>query len=103
MSTLWIATIGASLACLVIKQLGYSVPESWLNRPRIQRVNELIPVVLLSALIGVQTFATKEQIEVDHRVIGLAVAAVALKMRLSFPIMMIAAAMSSALVYNFIL
>lgn len=102
MTSLWIATLGASALCYFLKLLGYTIPENWLARPRIQRINLLIPVVLLSALVAVQTFKSDQSITVDHRIVGLLVAVVALKMRRSFPVMMISAAISSALVYNFI-
>ena len=102
MSELWIATLGASATCYLLKLLGYSLPESTLNNPRIQRVNTFIPIVLLSALVAVQTLTIDSEVVVDHRLIGVLVAAIALKMRVSFPIMMISAALSSALVYNFV-
>ncbi|MFM7889107.1 MAG: AzlD domain-containing protein [Actinomycetota bacterium] len=102
MNELWIATLGASAICYMLKILGYSLPESTLNNPRIQRVNTFIPIVLLSALVAVQTLTIESEVVVDHRLIGVLVAAVALKMRVSFPIMMISAALSSALVYNFV-
>ena len=100
MSVLWIATLGASAACYLLKLLGYLVPESWLNRPRIQRINELVPVVLLTALVSVQTFASENEVTVDHRLVGVSAAAIALKFRLSFPIMMIIAALASAATYR---
>ena len=100
MNELWIATLGASAICYLLKILGYSLPESTLNNPRIQRVNTFIPIVLLSALVAVQTLTIDSEVVVDHRLIGVLVAAVALKMRVSFPLMMISAALTSALVYN---
>ena len=102
MNDLWIATLGASAICYLLKILGYSLPESTLNNPRIQRVNTFIPIVLLSALVAVQTLTIESKIIVDHRVIGVLVAAIALKMRVSFPIMMVSAALSSAMVYHFV-
>jgi len=102
MNELWIATLGASAICYLLKILGYSLPESTLNNPRIQRVNTFIPIVLLGALVAVQTLTIDSEVVVDHRLIGVLVAAIALKMRVSFPIMMISAALSSALVYNFV-
>lgn len=100
MSQLWIATLGASALCYLLKVLGYSLPESLLNNPRIQRINTYIPIVLLSALVAVQTLTVESDIAIDHRLVGVLVAAIALKMRVSFPLMMISAAMTSALVYN---
>ena len=102
MSELWIATLGASAICYLLKLLGYSLPESTLNNPRIQRVNTFIPIVLLSALVAVQTLTIDSEVIVDHRLIGVLVAAISLKMRVSFPIMMVSAALSSALVYHFV-
>ena len=100
MSELWIATLGASLFCFILKILGYSLPETLLSDPRIQRINTYIPIVLLSALVAVQTLTVESEIVIDHRLAGVGVAALALKMRVSFPLMMISAAMTSALVYN---
>jgi hypothetical protein len=40
-------------------------------------------------------------LEIDHRALGLVVAAVALKFRAPFPIVVILAGLSSALVYHF--
>ena len=102
MNDLWIATLGASAICYLLKILGYSLPESTLNNPRIQRVNTFIPIVLLSALVAVQTLTIESKIIVDHRVIGVLVAAIALKMRVSFPVMLVSAALSSAMVYHFV-
>jgi branched-subunit amino acid transport protein len=102
MSQLWIAVLGASALCFILKLLGYSLPESFLSNPRLQRINALIPVVLLSALVASQTLTKDSQVVVDHRIAGVLVAAVALKMRASFPVMMIAAAITSAAIYNFI-
>jgi branched-subunit amino acid transport protein len=99
-SQLWIATLGASALCYLLKVLGYSLPESLLNNPRIQRINTYIPIVLLSALVAVQTLTVESDIVIDHRLAGVGVAAIALKMRVSFPLMMISAALTSALVYN---
>lgn len=100
MSELWLATLLASLACFLLKLLGYSAPDSILNQPRIQRINTFIPVVLLSALVAVQTFGSKQNVVVDHRLAGVAVAAIALRFKASFPLVMLTAALASALVYR---
>jgi hypothetical protein len=102
MSELWIATLGASVICYLLKLIGYSLPQSMLNNPRLQRINTFIPIVLLSALVSVQTMTLNSEVVIDHRLAGVAVAALALKMRVSFPLMMLAAALTSALIYNFI-
>lgn len=101
MSPLWTATLITSFICFVLKLLGYSLPESVLNRPVIQRINALIPIALLSALVTVQTIGNGNSVAIDHRIVGVGVAAIALKLGANFPIMMAAAALSSALIYNF--
>ncbi|MBM3656075.1 MAG: AzlD domain-containing protein [Actinobacteria bacterium] len=100
MNQLWIATLVSSLICFLLKYLGYRTPESLLNRPVIQRANSLIPIALLSSLVAVQALTIKEQVVIDHRLAGLFVAAIALRLKANFPLMMILAAASSAVVYN---
>ena len=101
MTTLWAATLITSAICYLLKVLGYSIPNRILNHPRIQRINILIPVVLLSALVAVQTLSNKKEILIDHRLAGVVAAALALRFKASFPIMMLIAALVSALVYRF--
>ena len=102
MNALWIATLGSSAICYFIKLLGHSLPQSILSRPRIQRINELIPVVLLSALVAVQTMTKDGSPTFDHRLVGVCVAAIALRFKAPFPVMMALAALTSALIYNFL-
>ena len=97
MSQLWIATLLACATCFLLKLLGYSAPESILNHPRIQRINSFIPIVLLSALVAVQTLGNKEEVLFDHRVLGVAAAGIALRLKVPFPLMMLTAALVSAL------
>jgi uncharacterized membrane protein len=101
MTTLWAATLITSAICYLLKVLGYSIPNRILNHPRIQRINILIPVVLLSALVAVQTLSNKKEILIDHRLSGVVAAALALRFKAPFPIMMLIAALVSALVYRF--
>lgn len=100
MSSIWIAVIGSSITAFLNKYIGHSVPEKWLDKPRIKNINTLVPIVLLSALIGVQTFANKQELVIDQRLVGVGVALLALKLKASFPVVVLAAAVSSAAVYN---
>jgi len=100
MNTFWIATIGTSLVAFALKYSGHSVPERWLSHPKIQRVNALIPIALLSALVSVQSFTDKTTLVVDQRIVGLAVAITALLLKAPFPVVVISSAVSSAIVYN---
>lgn len=98
---MWWGVIGTSAAAFALKYLGHSIPHRYLEHPKIQRTNLLIPITLLSALVAVQTFAEKSKLVFDHRAVGLAVAAVALKFRAPFPVVVILAALSSAAVFHF--
>ncbi len=100
MSIFWIATIGTSLIAFLLKFSGHSVPERWLSHPKIQKINALIPIALLSALVAVQTFSEKSQLMFDQRLVGLMVAIVALLLKAPFPVVVLSAALSSAAVYN---
>jgi hypothetical protein len=102
MNAFWIATIGTSVVAFALKYSGHSVPERWLSHPKVQRVNALIPIALLSALVSVQSFTDKTTLVVDQRIIGLAVAITALLLKAPFPIVVVSAAVSSAIVYNFL-
>ena len=101
MNKYWIAVLGTSAIAFALKYSGHSVPEKWLSHPRIQKVNALIPIALLSALVAVQSFTEKSKLMIDHRLLGLSVAIVALFLKAPFPIVVISAAASSALLYRF--
>jgi hypothetical protein len=100
MTTFWIATLGTSAIAFALKYSGHSVPERWLSHPKIQRINALIPIALLSALVSVQSFTDKTALVIDQRIVGLTVAITALLLKAPFPIVVISAAVSSAIVYN---
>lgn len=100
MSIFWLATLGTSIVAFLLKYAGHSVPQRWLAHPKIGKVNALIPIALLSALVSVQSFTIKSELIIDQRLAGLATAAIALLLKAPFPIVVISAAVSSAAVYN---
>ena len=102
MSAMWVATLVSSLICYILKYLGYAIPESFLANPLVQRINTLIPIVLLSALVGVQAITNKSEIVFDQRIAGVAVAAIALKFKAPFPVVIFSAAITSAAIYNWL-
>ena len=97
---MWAVLGATSLLCFGIKLLGHVVPEPWLANPRLQRVNALIPISLLSALVVAQGVMVKTHVVIDHRLAGLAVALAALFAKAPFPVVVVAAAVTSALVYH---
>jgi hypothetical protein len=93
--------LGATcVLCFSLKLLGHLIPEPWLANPRLQRINALIPISLLSALVVAQGFVVKTHVVIDHRLAGLAVALAALFVKAPFPVVVVAAAATSALVYH---
>lgn len=102
MTIFWVATLGTSLVAFLLKYSGHSVPERWLSHPTIQRINALIPIALLSALVAVQTLSEKSQLMLDQRLVGLSVAIIALMLKAPFPVVVLSAAFSSAAVYNWL-
>lgn len=99
-SASWIVLGATSALCFVIKLLGYLIPENWLAHPRLQRINALVPIALLSALVVDEGLVTKTQVVVDHRLAGLVVAAGLLVARAPFPVVVVGAAATSAVVYH---
>ncbi|MDP1711381.1 MAG: AzlD domain-containing protein [Candidatus Nanopelagicaceae bacterium] len=102
MSVTWWGVLGTSAIAFALKYLGHSIPEKYLARPLVQRVNALIPVALLSALVGTQTFTEKSRLLIDHRSAGVGAAVIALLLRAPFPIVVLSSALTSALLYHFI-
>jgi hypothetical protein len=100
MSQMWIAVIGTSVIAFGLKYFGHSIPEKYLRNPRALRINTLIPIALLSALVAVQTLAEKSKLVIDQRLAGMAVAVIALALKAPFPVVVIGSAAASALVFH---
>jgi len=96
----WLAVIGTSVLAFMLKYLGHSVPKSWLSNPRILKINSLIPIALLSALVAVQTFTKDSRLIADQRLAGVGVAVLALILRAPFPVVVISAAATSAALFH---
>ncbi|MEY4969818.1 MAG: hypothetical protein RLZZ277_49 [Actinomycetota bacterium] len=100
MNQMWIAVIGTSAIAFGLKYFGHSVPERYLSNPRALRINTLIPIALLSALVAVQTLANKSVLVIDQRVAGMTVAVIALMLKAPFPVVVLGSAAASAAVFH---
>ena len=100
MNAMWIGIIATSVIAFLLKYLGHSVPERWLSHPRVLKINSMIPIALLSALVAVQTFTNEKSLVIDQRLAGLAVAVIALILRAPFAVVVISAAATSAGLYH---
>ncbi|GAB2549310.1 AzlD domain-containing protein [Brachybacterium huguangmaarense] len=98
MSMLWIGVLVASAASFVQKWLGYQVPPSVLERPAVSRITVLLPVALLGALVAVQGATTGTHLVLDARIVAVAVAAFLLWRRAPFVVVVVAAAVTAAVI-----
>ena len=94
---LWAGLLTASVACYALKLAGVSLPQRWLQNPRIQRTVPLMPVALLAALVATQTFSTGHHLVLDVRAAALGVALVAVLLRAPFLVVVVVAAATAAL------
>jgi len=94
---IWATVLAGSAACYLLKIAGYVVPERWLEIPAVRRATALIPVALLAALVGIWTFTSQSEVTVDARILGLATAVVALLLRAPFLVVIVSAAVVTAL------
>ena len=93
---IWPTVIVGSLGAYLLKLSGYVIPERVLDNPRLRRLTALLPIALLAALVGVQTFSTGSDVTVDARVAGLAAAIVALALRAPFLVVILVSAATAA-------
>jgi membrane-associated phospholipid phosphatase len=94
---MWAGVLVACAACYGLKLAGVSLPQRWLQDPRIQRTVPLIPIALLAALVATQTFATGRHLVLDVRVASLVVALGAVLLRAPFLVVVVVAAATAAL------
>jgi uncharacterized membrane protein len=94
---IWAGVLVGCAACYTLKLAGLSLPQRFLQDPRIQRTVPLIPVALLAALVATQTFSTGQHLVFDVRAAALAVALVAVLFRAPFLVVVAAAAATAAL------
>lgn len=95
---MWPAILVGSLGCYAIKLLGLSVPRRWLANRHVTRAADLLPVALLTALIATQTFTSGHRLALDARAAGLVAAAVAVRLKAPFLVVVGLACLVAALV-----
>ena len=93
---IWPAVIVGSIGAYLLKLTGYVIPARVLENPRLRRLTALLPIALLAALVGVQTFSTGTALQVDARLAGLAAAIIALVLRAPFLAVVLVAAVTAA-------
>ena len=98
-TVVWVAVLAAAVGSYLLKFAGLSVPAAWVQRPWVTRVAEFVPAALLAALVAVQAATSGDRLVLDGRLVGLAVAAVALALRAPFIVVLVLAGVAGALVH----
>jgi len=98
-TALWATVVIGSLGCYLLKLAGLSVPAAWVEQPWVARVVDFVPAALLAALVAVQAVAAGNDLVLDGRLVGLAVAAVALALRAPFIVVLLLAGAAGAMVH----
>lgn len=95
---MWLAIAVGCVGCFALKLVGYSLPRRVIEQPVVKHVAELLPVALLTALIATQTFTTGHHLQLDARAAGLLAAAIAVRFKAPFLVVVAVACVVTALV-----
>lgn len=93
----WLAVWLCALGLLAQKVVGAFVPQAWVSGVRVRAVLTLLPVAMLAALVVTQAAGSSDGLVPDLRLVGLGTAAVALLLRAPFLVVVVAAALATAL------
>ena len=93
---LWGWVLLAAATAYLLKLLGYLLPRSLLDRPWVPAVAAALTVGLLSSLVVTNTVAKAQALVLDSRLLGLAAAAIALKLKWSYLVVVIVGAVATA-------
>ena len=96
--TAWIVVGAVGVATMVIKAAGPLLLGGRSLPPRVGAVVRLLAPALLAALVVTQTVVSVDRLVLDARLVGVAVAAVALVLRAPLLAVVVLAAASTALV-----
>jgi len=94
----WTLIIALGLGCYVFKVLGLVVIGARSLPPVVERCLALIPAALLSALIVKDVFSVGQELVLDARAAGAAVAVVATCRRAPIPVVIVLASAATAIV-----
>ena len=102
MSALWVTIVAVALASAAIKAAGPVLVGGRELPPRAISVIALLAPALLAALVVTETFGEDGHLVLDERAIGVAVAGVALALRVPVLLTIVLAALTTALVRAFV-
>ena len=87
----------ASLIAFALKFAGFLVPKAILENDLFRKIIPILPIGMLSGLIAVQVFASKQEIVFDGRIAGILVGMIALVFRAPFIVVVVLAATVTAI------
>ncbi len=102
MTTLWVTIVAVALASAAIKAAGPVLVGGRELPPRVTSVVALLAPALLAALVVTETFGEDRHLVLDERALGVAVAGVALALRVPVLGAVALAAATTALVRAFV-
>ena len=73
------------------------MPRRWIESPQVRRGAPLLPVALIVGLVVIQTFGDGRRLTIDARVPGLIAAAIAIRYRAPFVVVVLVGAGVTAL------
>ena len=93
----WAAILALALGTYLLKSSGPFLLGDRSLPPVLNRLAELLPAALLAALVAVNVAATDRRIVLDARMAGLAAAVIAVRLKASFLLVVIAGCAATAL------
>ncbi|CAB4679911.1 unannotated protein [freshwater metagenome] len=98
----WTLILSLAAAAYFLKLLGSVIIGHWVMPPVLERCLLLIPAALLAGLIAKDTFTVGQELGIDARAAGLAVAVIATWRKLPFVVIIIAGVGTTALIRLFV-
>ena len=93
---LWIWVLLSCAAAYALKVSGYLLPKSVLDRPFVPSLAAALTVGLLASLVVSNTVAKGQALVLDSRLLGLAAAVLALKLKWPYIVVVIVGAVATA-------
>lgn len=95
--SMWLWLLAGALSAFAIKQAGYLLPERWLDQPAVPDLAAALTVGLLASLTITNTVATGQGLALDSRLLALGAAALALRFKAPFLLVVVIGAAAAAL------
>lgn len=92
----WTWILVAAIGCYLLKLAGYLVPLAWVAHPVMARATTAMTVGLLASLVALNSFTENGRLALDSRLVGLVVAAVALRFKAPYLLVVVLGAAATA-------